>query len=319
MARRRTGRTTFGAGMGTDRTTFRRMRPGTTLVLMGSVLALAACSRDGDKGVEIARIEGEAAPEASTGAAGVLTEAAPLPPPAPIGAAPAIQFPLMAAGSEPPWLAEIAADRIEIRRTGLRTVQTAIAPPRIEGQASVIVGAKNGAPFRLELFTQTCEGGEDGNVQTFPYTAKLTLDDFVFEGCAWNGSDALSNPAEAAEAPSPIGWARDLEGIASALAICAARASTQPAQVVYGRRNSDKSVFARVRDGSGERFDCLVAAGAAEAGSFAAVAPRDELSNEAEPVFTPPGGIPPRGRCNQTVEQTSPAGTKLGFLTFSQC
>lgn len=284
-----------------------------------ATLVLPACGGNGQKGVEVARIEGESAPAAPAGASEVLSEAAPLPPPAPIGEAPAIQFPLMAAGSEPPWLAEITEDRIEIRRTGLRTVQTAIAPPRTEGQASVITGAKTGTPFRLELFTQACEGGEDGNVQTFPYTARLTLDDFVFEGCAWNKSDEVQAAGEVDDAPSPIGWARDLEGIAPALALCAARASTQPAQVIYGRRNADKSVFARVRDGSGERFDCVVEANAAEPGSFTAVALRDELPNEAEPVFTPPGGVPPRGRCNQTVEQTSQAGTKLGFLTFSQC
>lgn len=292
-------------------------------VLMLAVLVLAACGSDSGKGVEIARIEGEPAQPAPAETNGVLTEAAPLPPPAPIGAAPAIRFPLMAAGSEPPWLAEIDADQIEIRRTGLRTIQTGIAPPRIEGQASVIAGSHAGAPFRLELFTQACEGGEDGNLQTFPYTAKLTLEEFVFEGCAWNQSGNVvpggSGASQADEAPSPIGWARDLAAMAPALTICAARASTQPAQVIYGRRNTDKSVFARVRDGSGERFDCIVDAGGAEPSSFSAVALRDELPNEAEPVFTPPGGVAPRGRCNQTVPQQGPAGAQLGFLTFSQC
>lgn len=278
---------------------------------LGALLLIAACgpanapkSADGRSTTRI---------EVAKSAANGDENTAALPP---AGPAPDVLFPLNAGGSEPPWSAQLDGTNLILNRPGLRSIQAELGQPQKSSNLTLLMGLGSNADLSVTLYARECLGGDADAQQSFPLSIKIAQGDLVYEGCAWHPSENAPTD-EADAAPGNLGWASDLDSLLPAINLCTARAASQPVKILYAQ-GRDVTIV-RVEDGSGERFECAVKAGDAAVRSFEPLGSRDFLQGESDPVFTPQGNTPPRGRCNETVEAKDNAGRVVGNITFSRC
>lgn len=234
----------------------------------------------------------------------------------PAGPAPDLLFPLNAGGSEPPWSAQMDGTGLILNRPGLRSIQAALGPPQKSTNMTQLMGLGPNSDLSVTLFARECLGGDADAQQSFPLSIKIAQGDLVYEGCAWH--PAQTGPADEDDlAQGNLGWASQLENLLPVISLCAARAASQPVRILHAQ-GRDVTIV-RVEDGSGERFECTVKAGDAVVTRFEPLGSRDFVPGESDPVFTPQGSAPPRGRCNETIEAKDSGGRVVGNITFSRC
>jgi uncharacterized membrane protein len=151
-----------------------------------------------------------------------------------------VQPPFYAAGEEPDWRLDIEDGWFAFKRSGLPVIDAPLVQPVREGGADVF----NTPPLKVTIKRQPCQTSNGGGQADI--IAEVTLDDTVFEGCAFSGGSA---------GPSP-----EAETIADALGPIDAclKELKQPALItaVVSREGDRTSVALRAKEGT--LHECMV-------------------------------------------------------------
>ncbi len=149
--------------------------------------------------------------------------------------------PFYAAGEEPDWRLDIVDGWFSFKRSGLAEIEAPMVQVVKEGGADVF----NTPPLKVMIKRQACEVSNGGHGDVM---AEVTLDDVVFDGCAFSGGGAPV--AASAEASAVIDGVVQIDACLAEL--------KQPALVtaVYPREGERLGVGLRSKDGI--LYECAV-------------------------------------------------------------
>ena len=203
-----------------------------------------------------------------------------------------------AVGSEPFWRLDLMDDWVAFTRPGLQDVGGLPTRRDYRAQGARIVAG----PLVITLKATPCQH-ESGD--TLPYTAEVNYEGVLYDGCARHGSGAAS-----------ANWSSRITEMLPAIDACLARIENKPGRVSIAYVIDGKNTV-RLTDGQGGRYECVASGAVVE--DFGAIADRNVLQSENDPIFSRAPTPPPAKACGQSTELKSPDGAVLGVLTDAVC
>lgn len=210
-----------------------------------------------------------------------------------------------AAGAEPDWSATVLGDYVLFTRPGLEEV-TAIPTPRdVRAQGAFI----EAGPLTLTLRAGECTYGEGG--EAFPFSATVLFEGVAYEGCA--------RQSAAGAAHSSKSWADALSQYLPAIDACLSRVEAKPGRVTIAYPGEEGQTSVRLVEADGGRAECVVGADGTSVASFEALADRNIVAGERDPLFTRAPTQPPAGRCYTSETVPGSNGAAIGYLSRKTC
>lgn len=209
-----------------------------------------------------------------------------------------------AVGAEPDWSATILTDYVLFTRPGLDEVQSTATPRDVRALGAFL----EAGPLTITVRAGQCTYGEGG--EAYPYSATILFEGVAYEGCARTAAHASR---------ASKSWADTLSQYLPAIDSCLARVQAKPGRVTIAYPGEEGQTSVRLLEADGGRSECVVAADGTTVASVEALADRNIVAGERDPLFTRAPTQAPQGSCYATESVAGSNGATIGYLSRKTC
>lgn len=280
------------------------IRPMLACACAAALAALSACSQQSPQ-----RDEGERG--AGPPPIDAAKELAALGPPAGLDVQAMYQGPFEAVGSdEPYWQLDLLDEWASFKRPGLTEVGGLPSQKDYRAQGARIVAGPLVITLRAGECVHNPNESDPSKAEKYPYKAQVEFDGVSYDGCARRGG-AKDNASDT--------WTASLSELLPAIDACLAKIEDTPAEVTIAYTLDNGQTSVRLRDSEGGRYECSATLDGAQIDYWGALADRDVMQGEGDPVFLRGAAKPAKSNCTTVEPAKSADGKTIGWLQRTSC